>query len=99
VSLIAEEFDPVSNFFFSFLFLSSHSLFLSNNPLLPKNLQRNFDYNAQSLLAEIRKYYANQKKAAPLVSEIDWRGKKWTDENLVNAVSKMSQQEREAVTK
>ena len=54
--------------------------------------------NAQSVLAEIRTYYASQKKAAPLLSKIDWSGKKWTDENLVNAASKLSQQEREAVT-
>jgi hypothetical protein len=66
--------------------------------LLPKHLQRNFDYNAQSLLAEIRKYYTSQKKAAPLVSTLDWNDKKWTDENLLNAVSKLSQQEREGAT-
>jgi hypothetical protein len=55
-------------------------------------------FDAQSLLAEIRKYYASQKKATPLVSEIDWSGQNWTDENLVNAFSKLSQQERDAVT-
>jgi hypothetical protein len=75
-----------------------YSRYLStNNPSLPKQLQVN-SHDAQSLLAEIRKYYASQKKTAPLLTTLHWNGKKWTDENLVNAVSKLSQQEREAVT-
>jgi hypothetical protein len=41
---------------------------------------------------------ASQKAAAPLVSALHWGGNNWTDANLVNAVSKLSQQEREAVT-
>jgi hypothetical protein len=73
-------------------------LHLSNNPSLPKQLQVNSWNDTQSLLAEIRKYYTSQKKAAPLVSKIDWSDKNWSDANLANAVSKLSQQEREAVT-
>jgi hypothetical protein len=55
--------------------------------------------NASSVLVEIRKHYANQKKAAPLLSKIDWSGKHWTDQKLVNAISKLSQNERASVTK
>jgi hypothetical protein len=97
VSLIADEIENVS-FFLVFLFLSNlFRLDLKNNPPLPKQLQE-YSLDAQSLLSEIRKYYANQKKAGPLLSEINWSRKNWTDEHLVNAVSKLSQQEREAVT-
>jgi hypothetical protein len=73
-------------------------LYLSNNPSLPQQLQ--VDSNAaQSSLAEICKYYASQKKATPPAqSTINWWGKNWTDENLVNTISKLSQQERATVT-
>jgi hypothetical protein len=54
------------------------SLYLSDNPSLPTSLQVN-SRDAQSLLAEIRKHYASQKKAAPSAqSKIDWSGKKTT---------------------